>query len=44
MAGDNALMAVWVAEGFGLALTSWIFIWGMTLPIRWFLHMLGIGK
>lgn len=33
-----------VAEGFGAGLIVYAFVWGMTLPIRWFFKQIGIGR
>jgi hypothetical protein len=35
-------MASTVGEGFGMALTVYFFIWGMTLPIRAFFRFIGL--
>jgi len=34
--------AEYVGEGFGLALVVWVFVWGMTIPFRIFLRLLGL--
>jgi len=31
-----------VAGGFGLGLTVYVFVWGVTLPIRWFVRLTGL--
>jgi len=30
-----------VAQGFALALVTYVFVWGMTIPIRWMISALG---
>jgi len=31
-----------VGSGFGLGLIVYVFVWGLTIPIRWFLRLLGL--
>lgn len=34
--------AGYVGEGFALAVVVWVTVWGMTIPIRAFMRLLGL--